>query len=349
MALQSSGPISFSQIESEFGRNGGRSLGNYRVSDNYVSSRGGSADMANLPLDSGIPQSGAIAFSQFYNKRLNMVVDYYSGGSTRYRVDGRRKYNNRPGDVRCVGGFRTRPSNSSGTKVFLHVNVPIGSEKSQDRTRCAMRTGNWEGNTDLHVDVGSSGMIVGAGGNGGKGRVCDGGRRGKNGTSGLGIQYTNGTTTVRVFSGGRIQAGYAGGGGGGGGHNDPDKNTQDHASSGGGGGGGAGLPAGNGGPRGDGAFGKGDNGNSGSNGSITGRGGGGGGGGGGGSSGGNGGNGAAPGQNAGGGGGGSGNVCRSGGTGSGSSGDAIRKVGGANFTLSNSGTVRGGTSGSGVS
>ena len=88
--------------------------------------------MANLPLDSGIPQSGAIAFRQFYNKRLNMVVDYYSGGSTRYRVDGRRIYNNRPGDVRCVGGFRTRPSNSSGTKVFLHVNVPIGSEKSQD-------------------------------------------------------------------------------------------------------------------------------------------------------------------------------------------------------------------------
>ena len=171
------------------------------------------------------------------------------------RVDARRKYNNRPGDVRCVGGFRSRPSNSSGTKVFLHVNVPIGSEKSNDRTRCAMRTGQWDSGTDLFVDVGDSGEIIGAGGDGGKGRVCDGGYRGKNGNSGLGIAYP-GTTTVRVFSGGRIQAGYAGGGGGGGGHEDPDNGKRPRI-----------LWwrwwrwsrftfSGNGGPKGDGAFGK---------------------------------------------------------------------------------------------
>ena len=351
MAIKNAGStLNFSEIESEFGRNSKRSLGDYRVSDNYANDRGGASSVVgNMPLDAGIPQSGTIRFSDFYNKRLNMVVDYYSGGSTRYRVDGRRKYNNRPGDVRCVGGFRSRPSSSSGTKVFLHVNVPIGSERSNDRTRCAMRTGQWDSNTDLFVDVGDSGEIIGAGGDGGKGRVCNGGYRGKNGNSGLGIQYTSGTTTVRVFSGGRIQAGYAGGGGGGGGHEDPDKNTRDHASSGGGGGGGAGLPSGNGGPRGDGAFGKGDNGNAGSNGSKTGGGQGGQGGDGGGSEGGNGGRGGSPGQNAGGGGDGAGNVCNSDGTGAGNNGAAIRRVGGANFNLSNSGTVNGDTGATNVS
>ena len=349
MALQGSGRISFSQLESEFGRNNKRSIGDYRLNggDNYVVGRGGT--LGNLPLDAGVPQSGTIRFSDFYNKRLNMVVDYYSGGSTRYRVDGRRKYNNRPNDVRCVGGFRSRPSNSSGTKVFLHVNVPIGSEKSQDRTRCAMRTGQWDSNTDLHVDVGSSGQIVGAGGDGADGITCDGGSSGRNGTSGLGIQYTRGTTTVRVFSGGRIQAGFAGGGGGGGGHEDPDKNSQDHASSGGGGGGGAGLPSGNGGRGGDNAFGRGDKGSSGSGGSITAGGQGGSGGDGGGSEGGDGGRGGSPGQSAGGGGDGGGNVCSGDGTGAGQNGAAIRRVSGANFNLSNSGTVSGGTNGSGVS
>ena len=350
MAIKNSGSsLSFSEIENEFGKNTKRSLGDYRVSDNYANNNGGdSAVVGNMPLDDGIPQSGEIKFSNFYNKRLNMVVDYYSGSNARYRVDARRKYNNRPQDVRCVGGFRTRPSNSGGSKVFVHVNVPIGSVKDQDQKKCAMRTGQWNTNTDLHVDVGSNGQIVGAGGDGGKGRVCSGGYAGKNGNSGLGIQYSNGTTTVRVFSGGRIQAGYAGGGGGGGGHEDPDKNKRDHASSGGGGGGGAGLPSGTGGPKGEGAFGKGDNGSAGSNGSTTAGGAGGTGGDGGGSEGGNGGTGGAPGQNAGGGGDGAGNVCNSDGTGSGSNGAAIRRISGANFNLSNSGTVSGSTSASGV-
>ena len=79
MALQGSGQIRFSQIENEFGRNGKRSLGDYRVSDDYADRRGGArVAVGNLPLDDGIPQSGEIKFSDFYNKRLNMVVDYYS-------------------------------------------------------------------------------------------------------------------------------------------------------------------------------------------------------------------------------------------------------------------------------
>ena len=215
MALQGSGQISFSQLESEFGRNGKRSLGDYRVSDDVANQNGGAAvAVGNMPLDDGIPQSGQIAFSDFHGKRLNVIVDYYSRDE-RTRVDARRKWNNRPQDTRCVGGFRSRPANSSGTKVILHVNDTIKSEKSSDKRRVAFRTGSWNGGTDLRIDVGDAGKILGAGGDGGKGADNENerGRDGKDGTSGLGLAYP---ATIRIFSGGVI----AGGGGGNGGNQD---------------------------------------------------------------------------------------------------------------------------------
>ena len=245
MAIKNSGsPLSFSEIENEFGRNGKRSLGDYRVSDDVANQNGGAAAaIGNMPLDDGIPQSGEIKFSDFYNKRLNMIVDYYSG-SERRRVDARRKYNNRPQDVRCIGGFRTRPANSSGTKVILHINDTIYSEKSSNRRVVAFRTGNWNSGTDLRIDVGDAGRILGAGGDGGHGadNERENGQDGEDGTSALGLRYP---ATIRVFSGGVI-AGGGGGGGGGGGAYDTDKND-DELASGGGGGGGAGKPAGRGG------------------------------------------------------------------------------------------------------
>ena len=55
MALQGSGRISFSQLESEFGRNGKRSLGDYRVSDDVANQNGGAAvAVGNMPLDDGL-------------------------------------------------------------------------------------------------------------------------------------------------------------------------------------------------------------------------------------------------------------------------------------------------------
>ena len=244
MALQGSGRISFSQLENEFGRNGKRSLGDYRVSDDVANQNGGAAvAVGNMPLDDGIPQSGTIRFSDFHGKRLNVIVDYYSRDE-RTRVDARRKWNNRPQDTRCVGGFRTRPANSSGTKVILHVNDTIKSEKSSDKRRVAFRTGSWNGGTDLRIDVGDAGKILGAGGDGGKGadNQNERGGDGKNGNSGLGLAYP---ATIRIFSGGVI-AGGGGGGGGGGGAYDTDK-WDDELAAGGGGGGGAGGPSGSGG------------------------------------------------------------------------------------------------------
>ena len=261
MALQGSGQISFSQLENEFGRNGKRSLGDYRVSDDVANQNGGAAAaVGNMPLDDGIPQSGEIKFSDFHGKRLNVIVDYYSRDERR-RVDGRRKWNNRPQDTRCVGGFRTRPANSSGTKVILHVNDTIKSEKSNDRRRVAFRTGSWDSGTDLRIDVGDAGKILGAGGDGGKGADNENerGGNGQNGNSGIGLAYP---ATIRIFSGG-VVAGGGGGGGGGGGAYDTDKND-DELASGGGGGGGAGRPAGSGGRGGDSWEADGENGSNGS-------------------------------------------------------------------------------------
>ena len=74
MAIKSSGnSLAFSEIEAEFGQNGGRSLGAYRLTQSVGS-------LSNLPLDSGIPTSGQIKFSDFYGKKLNVVVDCHSGG-----------------------------------------------------------------------------------------------------------------------------------------------------------------------------------------------------------------------------------------------------------------------------
>lgn len=75
MPTPSSGnSISFLDIVNEFGLPTGKNLGAYRISQNV-------GTLTNLPLDEGIPQSvsigsSSIRFSDFYNKRLNVVVDY---------------------------------------------------------------------------------------------------------------------------------------------------------------------------------------------------------------------------------------------------------------------------------
>ena len=72
--------ISFSQIVEEFGSNAGHTLGNYRRDENpdFKNASPINSDL-NLPLDTGIPTSGEIRFSQFRGKKLNMIIDYYNG------------------------------------------------------------------------------------------------------------------------------------------------------------------------------------------------------------------------------------------------------------------------------
>ena len=287
MTIKNSGSqLAFSEIEAEFGQpDNGRSLGRYRRDDSEFSNKNCGA-LTNLPLDTGIPTSGEIKFSQFYGKKLNMVVDYYddtgSSGGEASNVLNRQdngantmaatwRYNNQSDRVKVVGGYRDRPTGSvsgynlsssnwqGGKKVFIHVNKQIGGVKSgsdSDKNKVALRTGNWPSGTSLQIDIGSSGRIQGAGGNGRQG-ATNSGTPGKafTGTSGLGIEYP-----AQINNSGTIRCGYGGGGGGAGSWSDPNKNPRDFGRSGGGGGGGAGIPAGDGGPQNTGGYGSAGNG-----------------------------------------------------------------------------------------
>ena len=257
MVLPSSGSISISQIAAEFGPNhpiSGQSSGNavklgtyqkigYSQS-NYPQVIGG---LSFSTLDGGgsIPTSGQIKMSDFRGTRLQQVVNFWSSGAGGNRLNAKDRYNTNgsigsDGHVAVVGGFRSRPNNSSGTKVHIHVNQDIGSERFQ-QNHCALRTGTWNPSTQLQVDIGGSGRVQGAGGFGGNGANGNtSGSQGGFGTSGLGVEY--GPTTVNVASGGFLSAGFGGGGGGGGAFDYDHKSWR--TASGGGGGGGAGTPVG---------------------------------------------------------------------------------------------------------
>ena len=241
MAVKASGnPLAFSEIEAEFGQNNDRDLGEYRVSQTI----GGLSDQ---PLDTGIPQTGAIKFSDFYDKRLNVIIDYHSGETENRPTVAKTRYDAAAGTGThtVIGGFATRPTNSGGTKTRIHVNKEIGSATG-NVNNCAVRTGTgWNAGTVLTVEIGSSGALYGAGGDGGNGGNSTNGGDGGDGSSALGIQYS-GTT---VINNGSIIGG--GGGGGGGGYRriekeEPGSSESEHGY-GGGGGGGQGLPAGEGG------------------------------------------------------------------------------------------------------
>ena len=127
MALQSSGQISFANIISEFG-DSGDGLGGYRLNQTIGSLSGLRLDKNSCgpSANASIPGPGqTISFSDFYNSRLNVVVDYHTG-STEYRAVAKDKYV--ANGVTVVGGFRTRPSSTGAIKVFVNVNKKIGSD-----------------------------------------------------------------------------------------------------------------------------------------------------------------------------------------------------------------------------
>ena len=332
MTIKSSGSsLSFSEIESEFGANGSRSLGGYRVTQSVGS-------LSNLPLDSNIPTSGQIKFSDFYGKQLNVVVDCHSG-SREDRISARGdKWNNNA--VTVIGGFRSKKE--SGSKIIINVNKKFCSNKDQ-QNRCALRTGSWDGSATVQVDIGGSAQILGAGGDGGKGAdgINNNGNPGGDGSSGLGIEQNN--VTVNISSGAVLRAGFGGGGGGGGGRQ-TDK-RRDRRAGGGGGGGGMGCPPGNGGQGGStgGGYGSGSGQPGGAGSETSGGGGGGGGNNGGQAYGGVGGSGGQASGNAGGG----QNRNTSGGNG-GANGAAIRRISGYNVTINNNGSITGSTTDTGV-
>ena len=250
-------PLSFTAIEDEFGSTSTRSLGSYRSSDsNFLNKDIGS--LSNLPLDNHIPTDGEIKFSDFLGKKLNMVVDYYSGGTEIKQTVGALpmsavwRYAYQPTKVKVVGGFRTRPDLNTwqdGKRVIVNVNKTIGGNKDGDAHDVALRTGVWPGGTELQVEIGANGKILGAGGDGGNPSTYihsppTPGFPGGNGTSALGVEYP-----AVINNNGVLRCGFGGGGGGSGGAIDPNSSPTDYGRTGSGGGGGAGLPAGVGGSK----------------------------------------------------------------------------------------------------
>ena len=258
MAVKASGnQLAFSEIGEEFGlapnpSGSGYSLGAYRITQTVATlSNLGLDNNTNNPPTSIMPQGNStIRISDFYSKKLNTIVNLHtSDQDNTTRKDIRDRYNSN--NVTVVGGFRTRPIDSGeapptgvrGKRVIGLINVTIGSERSSSKSRCAVQTGTWDANTTFEVNIGSSGRVIGAGGNGGNGGGCGNGNAPNHATSGLGIEYAG----TRLINNGRIQCGYGGGGGGGRASCDPNKSTNDPIAPGGGGGAGAGYPFGSGG------------------------------------------------------------------------------------------------------
>ena len=237
------------QIANEFGYTDSprTRLGDYRTlanGSNYPQTIGALSFSSICGTGSVATGNSPISMSQFRGQQLQQVVNFWASGKGGFRLNAKNRYNNNSsGDVAVVGNYRSRPSNSSGTKVHIHVNQAIGSERF-DQDHCALRTGTWDTSTNLQVDVGGSGRIQGAGGFGGNGaNGATNGSQGGAGTSGLGVEYS--PTQVNIASGGIISGGFGGGGGGGGAHDHDHKSER--TASGSGGGGGAGLPVGQGG------------------------------------------------------------------------------------------------------
>ena len=207
MTIKASGTqLAFQEIEAEFGAQSPRSLGSYRHTQtvNGLTFNG---------IDSGVPSSGEIAFSDFYGKSLNIVVDCFSG-STESRINAKNnKWNN---NNIVIINPSTVSKKEEGTRITIRVNKKFGSDKSNIQ-HCALRTGSWTNPAQVIVDLGSNAEIYGAGGDGGNGAngTSTNGFAGGDGSSGLGIEHQG--TVINYRSGSLISAGFGGGGGGGGG------------------------------------------------------------------------------------------------------------------------------------
>lgn len=223
--------LSFSQIATEFGNVTNKNIGAYRISQSIAG--------RDWPLDTGIPTSGTIKFSDFRGKTCNVVVDYVGPETTSVGT----AVDNYSNNGVVVGGLKSLPSSSETKKVYHIIRRQIGN---------GLSSGTWDANTVLLAFIITQfGSIYGYGGNGGKGANIDqnapapGEANGPTpGGNALAVSYNS---TVIVESGGLLIGGGGGGGGGGYGY----VGGPDTRSAGGGGGGGQGYPGGSGGPGGD--------------------------------------------------------------------------------------------------
>ena len=126
MTLPSSGSISLGQIANEFGYTQAPAtrIGDYQhvsVTGNFPQSIG-DLQFQSIDAQSGgsVPTSGQIKFSDFYGTQLQQVVNFWSSGAGGFRLIARNRYESNGmigshNEVAVVGGYKSRPSDSSGT------------------------------------------------------------------------------------------------------------------------------------------------------------------------------------------------------------------------------------------
>ena len=111
MALQSSGSITARDIAIELGYTQGAEtkIGDYRLN--------GGQDFTGvkLPVSEGVPTSGEIKFSDFYDARRTLVVDYHSGSPESFPENAKDRFTSRSKVV--VGGFVGNDNDTSGKKL----------------------------------------------------------------------------------------------------------------------------------------------------------------------------------------------------------------------------------------
>ena len=131
MTIKASGTqLGFQEIEAEFGAQSPRSLGSYRHTQtvNGLTFNG---------IDSGVPSSGEIKFSDFYGKSLNIVVDCFSGGDE-FRINAKNnKWNN---NNIVIINPSTVSKKEEGTKITIRVNKKFGSERALTAQRRSTET-----------------------------------------------------------------------------------------------------------------------------------------------------------------------------------------------------------------
>ena len=247
-------------IEAEFGQNSGRSLGRYRTSHPDFGNKN-LGELSNLPLDTGMPTSGEIKFSDFYQKRLNVVVDMYTTGNANYGLNVyTQRFNQGSSFQRPVGGFKEFVNKNGwrgGKKIIIHINKIFGSAGATAESHVAVDIGDidngnanhWPTATLFQIDVGGEGLVGGRGGKGGDANNEEtAGENGGRGTSGMKIHesYTHNGQNFSYEDEISGESRIFGGGGGGGSGSGAEQNDwgDKNSAGGGGGGGGAGIPPG---------------------------------------------------------------------------------------------------------
>jgi hypothetical protein len=218
MPLPSSGPISFSDIQSQFGGTNPISLSEYYRGGGFVTNTG---------VNNTIPTSGAISVNNFYNTYGRVPIAITISASTNnYDAYASRTLN-------YVAGV-------SDLTYTINAGVVIGSANTS--LNAFLISASFL-STDT-VTVINNGRITGAGGNGGRGSDQRPGGTGAAGGGGGGTALSV-ARAVTITNNGTVAGGGGGGGGGGGSYFGRNAKSDDNIA-GGGGGGGAGAVAGSG-------------------------------------------------------------------------------------------------------